>query len=1107
MKELYPSTDQAEAFAHSRRGSSFGITWLAFCLLAFGPNVCQGARPYQPVFGDPMLESWRWRTFPDLTGLDALCMAEAANGTIWFGTANGLWSYDGYEWRRYSTNEIGGHIVTSLCSVPNGSLYVGGEWGISELSNGQWTRLLAAAGDRISDIRDIPIKKLVTAPDGSLWAASAWGVLHRHLSHWILYTDPATAARLRADSNAPRLEIRLLPDAVMERLRREPPPSERGDITEIHADAEGRIWCGTAGGAILCFRPAEANAGPGGHERTWSLYDEADGVDPGSVTSIVSLKDGAIWVAHAASQQASVFDGISWRRIRLPFFLPALDMGDAGGKLLQTRDGSVWLAARFMLFCNRDGQWRKYEQPEIAYPSTRNVVMQSSDGALWFAGPNTEIHRVDYQTPRWLTLEDLNFQWESPDGVEWFLHRDGRVVIHEAGRWTSHGVEDGLIDAPVALLGTRGGEVWAAGSHAHAAATARWDGHQWTRHLHTDFSFAVDWRAVFESSDGSVWFGAFVDTDGPEEHHDGILQFKNGVWFHHHQPGRSPRPDGAEPSVTLLPRSANPHHPIEKFIWLGESRDGRIWAGRNILAVYDGKKWEEFRATPMALPAIIEAMLTTRDRHLWIGTRESGAVRYDGAGWQHFRGKDSLVANSVRSLVQTADGSIWAATDRGTSRFDGVAWMADVLPEPLNLPHEGGSLKAAASGRLWINRYNLYWMRRAWLKSPPPDPGAEFRTVRHQFQGEPPRTSITAGAETISQPGNIAVLWSGVVPWRQPEDARLQFSFRLDDGPWSAFTSDRGHSFFTLPDGRHHLEVRARDRDFNVDPTPATLDFVVLPPVWRQSWFIALMILLGGLIIAQSIRVLLEQGRLRKAHDELEVRVRQRTAELEAANHELTAFSYSVSHDLRAPLRSIEGFSKVLLEDYASKLDEEGQGHLQRVRVAARRMDQLIEDMLNLSRVTRRELRMAPVNLSEMAQEIVADLASREPGRRVRVAITPEAVVEGDGNLLRIALENLLENAWKFTAKRDEPEIEFGVNRQGAEPVYFVRDNGAGFDMQFVNKLFGAFERLHKAIDFPGTGVGLAIVRRVINRHGGRVWAEAEVDCGATFSFTLGKRL
>jgi light-regulated signal transduction histidine kinase (bacteriophytochrome) len=169
-------------------------------------------------------------------------------------------------------------------------------------------------------------------------------------------------------------------------------------------------------------------------------------------------------------------------------------------------------------------------------------------------------------------------------------------------------------------------------------------------------------------------------------------------------------------------------------------------------------------------------------------------------------------------------------------------------------------------------------------------------------------------------------------------------------------------------------------------------------------------------------------------------------------------------------------------------------------------MAQLIEDMMKLSRVTRGDLRVAPVNLSELVHAIAGELMQREPGRKARLFVAPQVIALGDGNLLRIALENLLNNAWKFTAKREEATIEFGMTEQAGQPAYFVRDNGAGFDMTYVDKLFGTFQRLHSLAEFPGTGVGLAIVQRVILRHGGRVWAEATVDVGATFFFTLGKQ-
>jgi PAS domain S-box-containing protein len=225
--------------------------------------------------------------------------------------------------------------------------------------------------------------------------------------------------------------------------------------------------------------------------------------------------------------------------------------------------------------------------------------------------------------------------------------------------------------------------------------------------------------------------------------------------------------------------------------------------------------------------------------------------------------------------------------------------------------------------------------------------------------------------------------------------------------------------------------------------------------------------------------------------------------QLRAANQELEAFCYSVSHDLRAPLRGLDGFSQALMEDYGDKLDATGKDLLQRISDASRRMDRLIDDMLNLSRLTRSELHRQPVDLSEVAHDVADELRKRDPQRHVELRIADDLKAEGDPELLRVALENLLGNAWKYTSKQPQALIEFDRNQDNGNSSFFVRDNGVGFDMQYVGKLFSPFQRLHGRNEFPGTGVGLATVQRVIHRHGGRAWAEAELNKGATFYFTL----
>lgn len=254
---------------------------------------------------------------------------------------------------------------------------------------------------------------------------------------------------------------------------------------------------------------------------------------------------------------------------------------------------------------------------------------------------------------------------------------------------------------------------------------------------------------------------------------------------------------------------------------------------------------------------------------------------------------------------------------------------------------------------------------------------------------------------------------------------------------------------------------------------------------------------------AQGRRRARAEAKLRRLNRELEDRVSQRTAQMETANRELEAFAYSVSHDLRAPLRGIDGFSQALLEDYGDQLDDAGRHYLSRVRAGTQRMGMLIDDLLRLSRVSRAQMQWGPVDLEPMASVVLEDLRQQDPGRQVAVQIAGGLQASGDAHLLRIVLDNLLGNAWKYTSRHPTASIQMGALVQEGERVFFVKDDGAGFDMAYAHKLFGVFQRLHGVEEFPGTGVGLATVARIIHRHGGRIWAEGALEKGATFYFTL----
>jgi signal transduction histidine kinase len=327
--------------------------------------------------------------------------------------------------------------------------------------------------------------------------------------------------------------------------------------------------------------------------------------------------------------------------------------------------------------------------------------------------------------------------------------------------------------------------------------------------------------------------------------------------------------------------------------------------------------------------------------------------------------------------------------------------------------------------------------------------------------------------------------------------------------------------------------VRSGAGKSRMDALRATLDTLARTEREHSSLQVAMAeqgarsVLIGGVLWALAVGVLLawisrrqllalahdyetslaqvraQADALRASEARLEARVALRTAELSTANHELESFSYSVSHDLRAPLRAMDGFSQALREDEGPRLSPDGMQLLDRMQAAATRMGQLIDDLLQLSRVTRAELKREPVDLSALVHAVADELRQREPGREVTFSLQPGLAAQGDVRLLRVLMDNLLGNAWKFTSKRSGAHIEFFAETRDGRTHYAVRDNGVGFDMAYASKLFSPFQRLHKATDFPGTGIGLATVQRIVHRHGGDIQAEATPGGGATFRFTL----